>query len=119
MGNALIGMTLRYQGTLYVRPARAKPAVGVEQARVERAANGGSQLAITLTNTGTRHAILGSDLAVTVRAGQQSVKLSGENAGPLLGANMLAGGRRSFLVPLPAALPVGIAQVTLDYEAMY
>jgi fimbrial chaperone protein len=119
VGNALIGMTLRYQGTLYVRPARAKPAVGVEQARIERAANGGSQLAITLVNTGTRHAILGSNLEVTVRAGQQSVTLAGEKTGPLLGANLLAGGRRSFVVPLPAALPAGAAEVTLDYETMF
>jgi len=119
VGNALIGMTLRYQGTLYVRPLRAKPAVTVDQARVEPAPGGGSQLALVLTNNGTRHAILGSNLEVQVRAGGQTATLAGETTGSLLGANMLAGSKRRFVVPLPAALPPGAATVTLNYETMY
>ncbi len=118
-GGAQIGITLRYQGTLYVRPARAKPAVAVESARVEPAPGGGSQLALVLANNGTRHAILGTDLEVSVRAGNQNISLAGEKTGSLLGANLLAGNKRRFVVPLPATLPPGTATVTLDYETMY
>jgi fimbrial chaperone protein len=118
-GGAQIGITLRYQGTLYVRPDRAKAAVAVQEARVEPAPGGGSQLALLLANNGTRHAILGTDLKVTVRAGKETVTLEGEKTGAMLGANLLAGNKRRFVVPLPAALPAGAATVTLDYETMY
>lgn len=116
-GGAQVALLLRYEGTLYVVPANAKAAIAVQEARAETGPDGQRRLSVLVANSGNKHAILGN-LKVTVQGGGQSVVLEGEQATGMSGANILAGARRRFLVPLPATIPAGPVQVGLNFEEL-
>ena len=116
IGGAQVTMLLRYIGTLYVAPSGSKAAIAIEQARVEQTTDGKSQLAVLVVNNGTKHAFL-SEPKLTIRSGGQQTKLERETlTGDLVGANVLAGGKRWFIVPLSAPLPIGAVEAALSFE---
>jgi fimbrial chaperone protein len=116
-GGAQVALLLRYEGTLYVVPEGAKAAIGVQEARAETGPDGQRRLSVLVANTGNKHAILGN-LKVTVQGGGQTVVLEGEQATGMAGANVLAGAKRRFTIPLPATIPVGPVQVGLNFEEL-
>lgn len=116
-GGAQVTLLLRYEGTLYVSPANAAPVVAVDSAKAATNEEGQQRLTVTLSNTGTRHAILGN-LKLSVTAGGQSVTMTPEQLEGMTGANMLAGATREFSVPWPEGLPVGPVEVGLEFEPL-
>lgn len=116
-GGAQVALLLRYEGTLYIVPEGAKAAIGVQEARAETGPDGQRRLSVLVANTGSKHAILGN-LKVTVQGGGQTVVLEGEQATGMAGANVLAGARRRFTIPLPATIPAGPVQVGLNFEEL-
>ena len=116
-GGAQVTLLSRYEGTLYVSPAGATPAIAVDSAEPITDDKGAQRLSVTVSNTGTRHAILGN-LKLNVTGGGQSVTLAPEQLEGMTGANVLAGATRRFSVPWPESLPVGPIQVGLDFEPL-
>ncbi len=116
-GGAQVTLLLRYEGTLYVSPAGATPNVAVDGAEPTTDDKGEQRLKVTVSNRGTRHAILGN-LKLSVTAGGQSVTMNPEELDGMTGANVLAGATREFSVAWPKALAVGAVQVGLEFEPL-
>lgn len=116
-GGAQVTLLLRYEGTLYVAPAGATPAIAVDSAEPATNEEGEQRLNVTVSNTGSRHAILGN-LKLSVTGGGQSVTMAPEQLEGMTGANMLAGATRRFSVPWPESLPFGPVQVNLEFEPL-
>ena len=57
-GGAQVTLLLRYEGTLYVAPPNATADVAVDSAESITDDAGAQKLRVTVSNTGTRHAIL-------------------------------------------------------------
>ena len=112
-GGGRIDILLRFEGAVYVTPLGAAPSLAVEEAaRIET--DTGPRLAVTIVNRGSAHGLLEGATLLVRESGGDPVELHGEELGKLQGANVLAGNRRRFLLPWPAALGDGDLAATLD-----
>lgn len=107
---------MRYEGAVYITPPGATPNVVVDSvARVDTTE--GPKLKVALHNAGTAHGLLDQvALTVTGKAADgraASVELRGEALGALASPNILAGGKRDFLLPWPANLAADGLTATL------
>lgn len=110
-----IKVLMRYLGSVYIRPANVKPDVVLETIEPQKGAKGANELAFTMSNKGTAHAIL-KNLQLHLTAGATKVDLKPEQLKDVSGANILAGNKRRFVIPFPEGLPVGPVSATFDFE---
>jgi fimbrial chaperone protein len=94
---------------LYVQPNGTKSNVQVKA--VQRH---GNQLAVTLTNSGTRHQVL-NYATIVLKNGAKAISLKGKSLQGLEGNNVLAGATKRFLVPLPKGYVDGRWAATIQY----
>jgi fimbrial chaperone protein len=106
-----VRLLVRYVASVYITPPGAKPDLGVTAVAPQ-----GKQLAVTVSNRGTARQIL-RDPTLTVQTADKSVPLRGDQLAGLAGENVLAGGTRRFLIPLPAGLGQGPLSATLAVAA--
>jgi fimbrial chaperone protein len=90
-----IRILFRYMGTIYISPPNVTPNVVLDS--VEKTDKG---LAITLYNKGPAHVLM-SNLTLSIKTGEWSKTYSPEELKGFNGENMLAGLKRTFVVPLP------------------
>lgn len=112
---ASIRLTYRYEGSLYVVPPGAVPAVHVK--RVYRQPDD-EMIILELENTGTRHALL-RELSVFLMSeeeGDVRVVLGPNELPGVAGENMLAGSVRRFAVPAPADLWSGPMYADIEFS---
>lgn len=98
-----IRLTYRYEGTIYVAPPAAEPALRV--AGVSRSSDGRS-LRVELANDGSRHGLLTNARLLLSReeGAEPALELGPDELPGLAGENMLAGSTRVFAVPAPEEL---------------
>jgi fimbrial chaperone protein len=101
-----ITMLVRYVGTVYIVPEGAEADVVLETATRETAEDGSQMAAITLWNKGRAHGIMKAP-QLTLMAGGQSVNVPLTDLADIDTQNILAGGRRKFVVALPDGLGAG------------
>lgn len=104
-----ISMLMTLVGALYVQPNNTKSNVQVKA--VQRH---GNQLAVTLTNAGTRHQLM-NYATLTLRNGGKVLNLKGKNLIGLEGNNVLAGATKRFLIPIPQGFVNGRWTGTVKY----
>jgi fimbrial chaperone protein len=103
-----------YRGSIYIRPAKARPALAVERAALEKDAQGRPALAVLLSNAGSARApLLEQQLQVRARKGGQSVVLPAARNEGTLSLVVMAGGKRRLRLPWPEGLPVGEVDVSV------
>ncbi len=107
---------MRYEGSLYVTPAGAAPNVVVDSVSRAQTADG-PKLVVVLHNRGTAHGLL-NQVALTVNSkaadgSTATVELRNEALGGMTSPNILAGNRREFQLPWPAALAADGLTATL------
>lgn len=110
---ASVFLTVRYIGSIYIVPKSARHKLVVASA----GAAAGSQLEIVLENQGNRHAIIDSPTLTVTGGGVTRTVDAKALAETLNGENILAGGKRRFVLPWPAGLPVGAVSADLKYAA--
>lgn len=113
-----VRITVRYETAIYVLPQGAKGDVVVASAEAAKGANGANMLALTLTNSGSAHALVQAPVVTLKPASGAPVTLNTEDQlKGMINENILAGHSRRFLVPWPASLPVGPLQASLKLAA--
>lgn len=112
--SAGLKILFRYVGALYVLPD--KPEHQVVVAGLERLEQPqGSQLKITLRNTGSAHVIL-NNLKLQLSSASGPLVLEPAALGDLNGCNILAGASRSLLLPWPKGLEVAGLSGTASFD---
>lgn len=104
-----INMLMTLVGALYVQPNGTKSNVQVRA--VQRH---GNQLAVTLTNSGTRHQLM-RYATLTLRNGGKVITVKGKNLIGLEGNNVLAGATKRFFIRLPKGFVDGRWTATIKY----
>ena len=104
-----INMLMTLVGALYVQPNKTKSNVQVRA--VQRV---GNKLAVTLTNSGTRHQLM-RYATLTLRNGGKVITVKGRNLIGLEGNNVLAGATKRFYIPLPKGFVNGRWTATVQY----
>lgn len=112
---AQINLVIRYLGSIYIVPKGAKPDVVFDSAETETTEDGERHLAITLHNRGGAHVVL-RNLNLTLRTGGKTVQLGPDELPGMVGQNLLAEHKRTFLIPRPDDLPEGPVEVELEYR---
>ena len=106
-----VRLLVRYVASLYVTPPGSKSDVKVVSVEPKSTPQG-KRLEVTVANRGTMRQIL-REPTLTVQAGSKSIDLRGEQLTGMAGENVLAGGVRRFLIPMPAALAQGPLHASL------
>lgn len=97
---AQVQVMLRYVGSLYVQPEKAKSNLEIRQARKGLSADGKKTVfLLTLENSGSRHTIVKDPI---LQIG--NVELTSAELGGCAGSNVLAKTTRTFEIPIPAKL---------------
>ncbi len=113
---ARLEILMRYEGAVYITPPGSAPNVVVDSVAQMQTPEG-PKLAVVLNNSGTAHGLLDQvSLTVSGRGanGQPaSVELKGEALAGMASPNILAGNKRQFLLPWPAALAADGMTATL------
>ncbi len=104
-----ISMLMTLINGLYVQPNGTKSNVQVKAVQPR-----GNKLAVTLTNTGTRHQIL-KYAQVTLKNGGKVLSLKGRDLLGLEGNNVLAGSTKQFYIPMPRGFVNGRWAATIKY----
>jgi len=105
-----INMLMTLVNGLYVQPNGTRSKVQVKS--VQRH---GNRLAVTLSNTGTRHQLM-NYATLSLRNGGKVITLKGNrNLQGLDGNNVLAGSTKRFLIPLPKGFVNGNWTATIQY----
>ncbi|MEQ9333853.1 hypothetical protein [Thalassobaculum sp.] len=111
---ASVFLTVRYIGSIYIVPKRARHDVVVASAGPA----GPAQLEVVIENRGTLHAILDAP-SLTVTAGGVTKTVDAEALNAVLnGENILAGAKRRIVLPWPPGLPAGPVSANLAYSAL-
>jgi len=93
-----VKVLFRYIAALYVAPANIKDMLAVT--KVEYAEQDGKKgFMVTLTNSGTRHALINDPVLKITGGPSGSITLSDDQMKALQGQNLLAGNVRHFFIP--------------------
>jgi len=112
-----VKLLMRYLGSIYIRPTNVKQNVVLETVEPLQGKNDEKQLAITLHNQGTAHAVLKNLHLQLSAAGQKlMVNLKGEQLAAMNNAVILSGNKRRFIIPHPPELPTSAVTATLDFS---
>ncbi len=106
---------ITYRGTLFIRPAQAAPKIAIRDAVLATSAKGRT-LALTLENSGTAVGVVKScAVTVTPASGGAAISVSTPTT---VNTRILAGTRRRYVLPWPAALAAGpvTANGSCSYE---
>lgn len=90
-----VQMVMTLVGSIYIEPKGVKHQLSVSNLHQK-----GNQLAFTIKNSGTKHALL-EGLKMDLLGDGQQLKLSGEQVAGADGKNILAGAYRHFSIPYP------------------
>lgn len=90
-----VTMLMKMVSSLYVQPSNTKSNITVNEVQRQ-----GNQLAVTLNNSGSRHALIESAI-LTLSNNNKTLTLNKENLKGLVGNNVLAGVTRRFMIPVP------------------
>lgn len=115
-----VRLLVRYQGSVYIVPRGVQGNAAVEKAEAIRDAknSGATRLAVTVSNTGTAHALLqGATLTVQPGGGGAAITLSADRLKGMIGENVLAGHSRRFILPWPTEIPVGPVSAALKIQS--
>lgn len=104
-----VNMLMTLVGALYVQPNGTKSNVQVRAVQRQ-----GNKLAVTLSNSGTRHQLM-RYAVLTLRNGAKVIKVKGKNLIGLEGNNVLAGATKRFFIPLPKGFVNGRWAATIAY----
>ena len=99
-----LNFLLKYVASLYVTPEGARAKIEVKQVG-QVMEKDGKKLTLTLENSGTAHKVM-NEISVKVSAGGKSVELPSANLKIFETENLLAGTRKTFVLPWPKELPV-------------
>jgi fimbrial chaperone protein len=105
-------ITVSYRGTLFIRPPKAAPRIGVAAAEPATAADGSRALAIVLDNSGTAVGLVKHCTVRLARAGGPPVTLPPAALVAVQNTRILGGGRRRYVVPWPADMKPGPVTAT-------
>ena len=94
-----LNFLLKYVASLYVTPEGARPKVEVRAANQVEAKDG-KKLSLILENTGTAHKVM-NEISVKVSAGGKTVEVSAESLKVFETENLLAGTKKTFVLPWP------------------
>ena len=108
-----IRILLRYMGTIYVTPPNAS--ANVVLASVDKTDEG---LAVTLYNKGNAHVLMGN-LTLEVKTSETSKTYSSDELKGFSGENMLAGLKRTFIVPLPPDMKGDNYNVAFHFDPVH
>ena len=104
-----ITMLMTLVNGLYVQPNGTKSNVQVKAVQRQ-----GNKLAVTLTNTGTRHQIL-KFATLVLKNGGKVLSLKGKSIEGLEGNNVLAGATHRYNIPVPKGFVDGRWTATIQY----
>lgn len=104
-----IQMLMKYMAALYVTPANAESKIAVEAIQ-----SMDKKLAVTVSNKGNKHQILGKPV-LTIKSKDNKQVLKEKELGGLAGENVLAESTRTFQISTKLKFPTD-AQATLDFE---
>ena len=107
---ALIRMLVRYEGSIYVVPKDAKPAIALESAKRAVDPSGVPKLELVMTNDGSSHGIIKEPSLTLTGAAGSSVTLAGDALASMHNTNVLAKAKRRYVLPWPAGLSGDAAQ---------
>ena len=99
-----VKVLFRYIAALYVAPPKVKEMLSVS--KVEYAEQEGKKgFAVTLVNSGTRHALINDPILKISGGVKGPITLTEDQVKPLQGQNLLAGNVRLFFIPYDDASP--------------
>lgn len=101
-----VQIMMRYIGALYIQPAGVTPDLQVVAATPQTSPEGVRQLAVTLDNQGTAHALL-KNYTLHLTSQGTTIDFPGEQLDDANHVVVLAGHQRRFVVSWPAGLPQG------------
>lgn len=104
-----ISMLMTLVGALYVQPNNTK-----SNLQVRAVQRHGNKLAVTISNTGTRHQLM-SYAILSLRNGGKVINIKGKNLIGIEGNNVLAGATKRFFIPLPHGFVNGRWVGTIKY----
>ncbi|HEY9627569.1 MAG TPA: fimbria/pilus periplasmic chaperone [Coleofasciculaceae cyanobacterium] len=110
-----VQVLLRYLGALFVRPEGVQAAVQIESVTAQSGEQATPTVSINFINQGNASASL-RDLKLSLTAQGQTISLTPAQLEGVTGYTILAGHRRSFVVPRPDALPQGPITATFEYR---
>ena len=110
-----VQISLRYLGSLFVRPEGVQASVQLESAVAHTDSHGAPAIAITFANTGNGRASL-RDLSVNLTVQGQTVTLSPEQLKDMTGTTILPGSSRRYILAWPETLPQGSITATFNYR---
>lgn len=96
-----VKFNLIMEGSLYIQPASAKSDITVGNATIQ-----GKMVNLILENQGTSHSLL-KNVKLTLNQSGRQIELNKEDVPQVEGKNILAGARRSFIIPLPSGIRAG------------
>jgi fimbrial chaperone protein len=106
-----VQMVMTVVGSVYIVPDGVAPALQVSQLHRR-----GNQLAFTVSNNGTQHAML-NNLQIQLSNGAQNLQLNGTQVTGANGKNVLAGSSRQLNIPYPQGVSIDASwQVNLQYS---
>ena len=110
---AFIKILMRYIGSVYVEPQGVKAKIEIEKWKLIE----GEKLSLVIYNSGSKHQLLREpELRIKVNDGAKSVEHKTEVIKELNGQNILAAGRRRFIVKLPLTVSGSITSLALDIK---
>jgi fimbrial chaperone protein len=107
-----IRILIRYMGAIYITPSNAVPNVVLDSVKHDT-----QNLAITLYNKGNAHVLM-SNLTLQVKTSESFKIYSPEELKGFNGENMLAGLKRTFVVPLPPDMKGEDFSVTFKFDSI-
>jgi fimbrial chaperone protein len=110
-----VQISLRYLGSLFVRPEGVQASVQLESAVAHTDDQGAPAVAITFANTGNGRASL-RDLSLNLTVQGQTVSLSPEQLKDMTGTTILPGSSRRYILAWPETLPQGSITATFNYR---